>query len=234
MQIDIWSDIACPWCYVGKRRFEQALGRFAHRDDVSVMWHSFELDPSAPTTHEEPAAVLLARKYGVSVAQADAMNARMTGAAAEEGLEFHFDKVRVGNTFDAHRLVHLAHAAGKQDAMKERLMRAYLTEGLAIGQHAVLQRLGEEVGLDADAVRETLASDRYADAVRADEGQARQLGINGVPFFVIDGKYGVSGAQPADLLLGALEQAWTESRPPVTMLAGDAGAACGPDGCRIE
>ena len=232
MQIDIWSDIACPWCYVGKRRFEQALARFPHRDDVRVVWRSFELDPGAPATHDEPQALLLARKYGMPVAQAEAMNARMTAAAAEEGLDFHFDRVRVGNTFDAHRLVHLAHEAGRQDAMKERLMRAYLTDGEAIGTREVLQRLGEDVGLDASAVRETLAASTFGEDVRRDEQEARELGINGVPFFVLDGRYGISGAQSPELLLEAMTQAYAEARPEVTMAAGDA-EACGPDGCPV-
>ena len=233
MQIEIWSDIACPWCYVGKRRFEQALARFDHREQVTVTWRSFELDPNAPATQDEPQAVLLSRKYRVPVAQAEAMNARMTQAAAEEGLDFHFDRVKVGNTFDAHRLVHLAHAHGLQDAMKERLMRAYLTEGLAIGTRDVLQRLGEEVGLDANAVREVLASDAYAADVRADEGQARELGINGVPFFVLGGKYGVSGAQSPELLHEAIAQAFAETQPAVQMLGGAPADGCGPDGCAI-
>jgi predicted DsbA family dithiol-disulfide isomerase len=232
MQIDIWSDIACPWCYVGKRRFEQALSRFPHRDQVTVTWRSFELDPAAPATQEEPQAQLLARKYGVPVAQAEAMNARMTAAAAEEGLEFHFDRVKVGNTFDAHRLVHLAHECGLQDAMKERLMRAYLTEGLALGRREVLERLALEVGLDPARVRETLAGDAHATDVREDEATARQLGINGVPFFVLNGKYGVSGAQSPEVLLEAITQAYAETRPAVTML-GESRDECGPEGCAV-
>ena len=231
MQIDIWSDIACPWCYVGKRRFEQAMAQFEHRERATVTWRSFELDPSAPARHAEPQAVLLARKYGVSVAEADAMSARMTGAAAGEGLEFHFDRVVVGNTFDAHRLVHLAHVHGVQDAMKERLMRAYLTEGLAIGTHEVLRRLGEDVGLDPAEVRDTLASDRYASDVRADERRARELGISGVPFFVLGGKYGVSGAQSAELLLEAISQAYAETVPALVTTAG--GPRCDENGCAI-
>ena len=231
MHIDIWSDIACPWCYVGKRRIEQALAQFEHRDQVTVTWRSFELDPSAPARHDEPQATLLARKYGVPVAQAEAMNARMTEAAAGEGLEFHFDRVVVGSTFDAHRLVHLAHEHGLQDAMKERLMRAYLTEGQAIGTHVVLQRLGEEVGLDAEQVRETLASDAYSAFVRADESRARELGISGVPFFVLGGKYGVSGAQSPELLLEAITQAYAESAPARVAAAG--GPQCDENGCAI-
>ena len=231
MQIDIWSDIACPWCYVGKRRFEQAMAQFEHRDQVTVTWRSFELDPSAPARHDEPQAALLARKYGVPVAQAEEMNARMAGAAAAEGLAFHFDRVVVGNTFDAHRLVHLAHEHGLQDAMKERLMRAYLTEGLSIGTHDVLQRLGEDVGLDAVLVRDTLASDAHAADVRADEARARQLGISGVPFFVLDGKYGVSGAQGPEVLLEAITQAYAETAPALVTTAG--GPQCDENGCAI-
>lgn len=233
MQIDIWSDIACPWCYVGKRRFEQALSLFTHRDQLTVRWRSFELDPTAAATYDEPQAVLLARKYGVPVAEAEAMNARMTAAAAGEGLDFHFERVKVGNTFDAHRLVHLAESSGKQDQMKERLMRAYLTEGLALGRHDVLEQLGTEVGLDSERIREMLASDAYADDVRADELEARELGINGVPFFVLGGRYGVSGAQSPELLLEAITQAHGETQPVVTML-GKAGEECGPDGCVIQ
>jgi predicted DsbA family dithiol-disulfide isomerase len=237
MQIEIWSDIACPWCYVGKRRFEQALDHFEHRDDVNVLWRSFELDPSAPATHDEPQAELLARKYGMPVAQAEAMNARMTAAAKEEGLDFHFDRVKVGNTFDAHRIVHLAREAGLQDAMKERLMRAYLTEGKAIGRRDVLEPLAVEVGLDAARVREVLGGDELAAEVRADEARARALGINGVPFFVLGGKYGVSGAQSPELILEALRQAYAETQPKIVMAnrAGGmgAGAQCDGEGCAI-
>jgi predicted DsbA family dithiol-disulfide isomerase len=233
MQVEIWSDIACPWCYVGKRRFEQALERFEHKDDVSVRWRSFELDPTAPRTHALPQAELLASKYGVPVTQAEAMNARMTAAAREEGLDFHFEKVKVGNTFDAHRLVHLAQDAGRQDAMKERLMRAYLTEGQAIGTPEVLGPLAAEIGLEPERVRAVLESDEYAADVRADEARARALGINGVPFFVLGGKYGVSGAQSPDLLLEALRQAYAETQPEVVMVNGTAGAQCDDEGCAI-
>jgi predicted DsbA family dithiol-disulfide isomerase len=233
MQIEIWSDIACPWCYVGKRRFERALDRFEHRDDVSVVWRSFELDPSAPTTHHGSQAQLLASKYGLSPTQAEAMNARMTAAAREEGLDFHFESVRVGNTFDAHRIVQLARESGRQDAMKERLMRAYFTEGEAIGTPSVLERLAREAGLVPDRVRETLAGDAFVNEVRADELRARRLGINGVPFFVLDGRYGVSGAQSPDVLLEALRQAYSEVQPTVTISAGERAAQCDDGGCAI-
>lgn len=230
MQIQIWSDIACPWCYVGKRRFEAALARFEHRDAVEVVWRSFELDPSAPAVQDEPQAVLLARKYGMSVEKAEAMNARMTEQAAGEGLEFHFERTRVGNTFDAHRLVHLARTRGLQDAMKERLFRAYLTEGRALGERDTLVELAGEVGIDEGDARAALDSDAFAQGVRADESRARALGITGVPFFVIDEKYGISGAQPAEVILGALRQAWSESG--MVVMGGD-GGRCDDGSCEV-
>ena len=211
MKIEIWSDIACPWCYVGKRRFERALAQFEHAGDVEILWRSFELDPHAPRTHAESQDELLAKKYGMPVEKARAMNERMTGEARKEGLDFHLDRVKVGNTFDAHRLVHLAAESGRADAMKERLMRAYFTEGEAVGDPDTLVRLGAEVGLDEERVRGVLNGDAYASDVRADEERARSFGISGVPFFAIDERYGVSGAQPADVLLGALRQAYEEA-----------------------
>src|SRR3954454_5597620 len=202
MQIGIWSDIACPWCYVGKRRFEAALEQFEHRDEVEVTWRSFELDPEAPAAREGDHTAHLAAKYGTSVDQAQAMHDRMTETAAAEGLAFRFDQVRSGNTFDAHRLTHLAASHGLQDAMKERLMRAYLEEGQLISDHATLRRLAGEVGLPADEVADALATDAFAAAVRGDEATAHALGISAVPFFVADRAIGASGAQPAEVLLG--------------------------------
>ena len=210
LTVDIWSDVVCPWCYIGKRRFESALARFPHRDEVTVTWRSFELDPDAPRSSEEPAAERLAGKYAMSVEQAAAMHAQMTELAAADGLELHFDRTRSGNTFDAHRLIHLAAAHDAQDAVKERLMRAYFTEGEPIGDPDTLVRLVAEAGVDPDVARSVLDSDRYSDDVREEEGLAGRLGIRGVPFFVLDRRYGVSGAQPADLLLEALEQAWND------------------------
>jgi predicted DsbA family dithiol-disulfide isomerase len=231
MKVEIWSDIACPWCYVGKRRFESALQQFEHAGDVEVVWRSFELDPHAPRTHAESQDELLAQKYGMPVERARAMNDRMAGEARKEGLDFHFDRVKVGNTFDAHRLVHLAAESGKADAMKERLMRAYLTEGEAIGEPETLLRLGTEVGLDAGRVRDVLAGDAYGRDVRADESRARAFGISGVPFFAIDERYGVSGAQTPDVLLEALRQAHADSKP--TVVAGEAGGRCDDGSCAI-
>jgi predicted DsbA family dithiol-disulfide isomerase len=232
LRVDIWSDIACPWCYIGKRHLEQALDRFAHKQDVEVVWRAFELDASAPRVRDssQSYAERLARKYGTQPQEAQRRIDHMVGIAAKDGLEFRFDHIKPGNTFDAHRLLHLGHERGMQDAVKERLLRAYLTEGQAIGDPAVLLTLAREAGLDGDEARDVLDGDRYAAEVRTDEALARQLGISGVPFFVLAGRLGVSGAQPADALLSALDKAWAE----VVKLELEPfveGAACGPDGC---
>lgn len=210
LDVDIWSDIVCPWCSIGKRRFEAALARFEHRDEVRVVWRSFELDPEAPPRGEGSVADALAAKYGMSREQADAMHAQMTELAAAEGLDFRLDRAQRSGTFDAHRLVHLAAAHGRSDAMEERLMRAYFTEGEAVGDAETLVRLAGEVGVSVEDARAVLASDRYADAVRQDEALAARFGIQGVPFYVLGRRYGVSGAQPADALLEALRKAWDE------------------------
>jgi predicted DsbA family dithiol-disulfide isomerase len=210
LSVEVFSDVVCPWCYIGKRRFEAALARFAHAGEVEVTWRSFELDPDAPRDRQGPPAERLAEKYGVSLEEAQAMNARVTEAAAQDGLEYHLDRARGGNTFDAHRIIHLAAAHGLQDEAKERLMRAYFTEGEAIADPETLVRLIAEVGVDAAQARAALAGDAYADAVRADEELAARMGVSGVPFFVLGRRYGVSGAQPPEALLQALEQAWEE------------------------
>lgn len=228
MHVEIWSDIACPWCYVGKRRFEAALASFEHREAVQVTWRSFELDPDAPPAREHDGATHLAQKYGTTRDEALAMQARMTQTAAGEGLDFRFDIARGGNTFDAHRVLHLSAAHGLQDAMKERILRAYLTEGELISDHAVLERLSVSVGLPADEVRSLLSGDRFAAEVRDDERVARGLGIHAVPFFVVDRRFGASGAQPPAVLLELLRQA-LPGKPVIAVVA--EGANCGPDGC---
>lgn len=227
MHVEIWSDIACPWCYVGKRRFEAALEGFERRDEIRVTWRSFELDPEAPREREGDGASHLAEKYGTSREGALAMQEQMTRAAAEEGLEFRFDLARGGNTFDAHRLLHLAAAHEAQDALKERLLRGYLSEGAVIGDPAVLIRLALEAGLPADEVRDVLATDRYADAVRDDERTAASLGCNAVPFFVFDRTTGAAGAQPPEVLRELLRRALPE-QPELSVVEGD---SCGVEGC---
>ena len=221
LRIDIWSDIACPWCYIGKRHLEAALAGFPH--EVELRWRSFELAPDAPKQPpRQSMADRLAAKYRTTVEVATQRLDQVTAVGARDGLELRFDRMQPGNTFDAHRLLHFAHASGKQDALKERLFRAYMTDGQSVADHAVLAACARDVGLDADAV---LADpERYAADVRGDEAIARELGISGVPCFVFGGRLAVSGAQPADVLRGALEQA---SLPESTADA----AACGPDGC---
>lgn len=208
MRVDIWSDIICPWCYIGRARFEAALAGFEHRDQVEVVHHSFQLDPSYPAGHTEPSVEMLSRKYGMSVDEAAAMEAKMEQTAAGEGLEYHMSGLHIGNTADAHRLVHLAADRGRQDAMVERLFKAHFTERRSVFSHDSLVTLATEVGLDADEVRSVLASDTYAAEVADDAATASRLGANGVPFFVIDMRYGVSGAQPTELFTQALTEAW--------------------------
>jgi len=235
MKVEIWSDVVCPWCYVGKRRFESALKSFEHKADVEVRWRSFELDPGAPPVRDGDPVARLAEKYGISRAQAEANNDRLSALATAEGLEYHLDRLRSGNTFDAHRLLHLAADEGVQDAVKERFMLGYFTQTEAIGEHETLVRLAADAGLDEARVREVLASDRYADDVRADEKQAAAYGISGVPFFVVDERYGVSGAQPAEVLLQTMQQAWADANP-LTMVSADPAdgqATCEGDSCAV-
>jgi predicted DsbA family dithiol-disulfide isomerase len=228
--VDVWSDVACPWCYVGKRRLESALARFPHKDDVKVTWHAFELDPGAPRVRPSGVshAERIAKKYGMSVADAEMRSKQLAEAAAKDGITMRFDRIQGGNTFDAHRIIHLAGKHGLQDQVKERLLLGYFTEGEAIGEQEVLIRLAGEAGLDKDEVRTMLASEELTEEVREDERAAAELDIRGVPFFVIGGRLGVSGAQPADVLLSALNKGWEATHANVRS---EEGAVCGPDGC---
>ena len=235
LKVEIWSDVVCPWCYIGKRRFEAALARFAHRDEVELVWRSFELDVSAPpsTAEQGTYSERLAAKYHCSGAEARTMIDNITATAAQEGLDFLFDLARPGNTFDAHRLLHLALEHGHQDELKERLDHATFTEGSRPSDHSDLRALATQAGLPEAEVDAVLASDRYSDAVRADEAQAGAYGITGVPFFVIDGRYGISGAQPADAVLQALDKAWSERSPLPLVTTGGAAPSCEGDTCAV-
>ncbi len=213
MDVEIWSDIACPWCYVGKRRFESALAQFEHADAVRVTWRSFELDPSAPREREGDLAARLAEKYGMTLEQAQASQRQLTEVAAGEGLDFRFDIARSGLTFDGHRVIHLAAEHGLQDAMKERLLRAYFGEGELVSDSETLVRLATEVGLPEPEVRTTVTGNRFAESVREDELVAQRLGISAVPTFVIDRALGASGAQPPEQLLDLLRQGWSAQAP---------------------
>ena len=229
MQVEIWSDVVCPWCYIGKRRFEAAMAAFAHGDEVEVTWRSFELDPTAPAERTGDYATRLARKYGTSHEQAMLRLHHMTDVASEDGLELDFARTRAGNTFDAHRLIHLAHERGGpalQGAVKERFLRAYFSEGEPIGDPDTLVHLAGEAGLDEAEAKEALAGGAFADHVRADEAAAEELDITGVPFFLVDRTFAVSGAQSVEVFSRVLERAWSKSRPAIEVVAGE---ACGPD-----
>ncbi|MBO0909716.1 DsbA family oxidoreductase [Arthrobacter sunyaminii] len=237
MKIDIWSDIACPWCYIGKRRFEAALAAFPHRNEVEVTWRSYQLDPSLPAHYDGTEVQYLSERKGIDPQQLAGMLEQVTAQAAGEGLSYDFDSLVVANSFPAHRLIHLARAEGGSeaaDAVKEALLSAHFEKGQDIGSTEVLSGIGAAAGVDPDRVRSMLATDEYTDAVNADIAQARSLGVSGVPFFVLDEKYGISGAQPVELFTSALEQAWQESHPLVNLTPASAsadGPACGPDGC---
>lgn len=233
LTIDIWSDIACPWCHVGKRRLESALAKFEHKDDVEIVWRAFELDPSAKARSLDGNGTYperLAKKYGMPLEMAEVRIKQLTDTAAGEGLAFRFDRIKPGNTFDAHRLVHLGLEKGKQDAVKEKMFSGYLENGAAIGDKAEIAKLAVDAGLDADEVAAVLESDQFAADVRADEKEASELGVTGVPFFVI-GRYAISGAQPSEVFTKALTMAWSELKAEPVAFA--EGAACGPEGCAV-
>ncbi|WP_438488620.1 DsbA family oxidoreductase [Streptomyces sp. S186] len=231
MHVEIWSDIACPWCYVGKARFEAGLAAFAGRADVEVVHRSFELDPAAPPPTDIPVLDMLAAKYGVSREQAEAMEARVAEAAAGEGLDYRSDRVH-GNTFDLHRLLHLAKAHGVQDALLTALYRANFAEARPLGDAAVLTGIAVAAGVPEEEAARVLADpDAYAEEVRADERTAAELGATGVPFVVIDRRYGISGAQPADVFRQALERAHADSA--VQVLAADDADSCGDGSCAV-
>jgi predicted DsbA family dithiol-disulfide isomerase len=210
VKVEIWSDVVCPWCYIGKRRFEAALSRFEHRDQVDVVWRSFELDPSAPAVREGDYRSRLARKYGLGAEGVQRIVERMTNAGAQEELALAFDILRAGNTFDAHRLLHLAAERDVQTVVKERFLAATFAEGRPIGDRDTLLALAVEAGLDGEEVQAVLDGDRYADEVRADEARAEEIGVTGVPFFLIDGRFAVAGAQAEDVFLDVLTRAYAK------------------------
>ena len=207
MRVDIWSDVICPWCYVGKARFEKALGSFAHRDEVEVIFHSFELDPSSPRGQRDSNLEMLSKKFGKSPAEALALDDQVGSLARAEGLGFDSSRP-VGNTFDVHRVLHLGLDRGRQRELLGAINEAYFAQARDVFDGDVLTEVAVGAGLDAAEVGKVLDGDDYADAVRQDESQARQIGISGVPFFVFDMALGASGAQPAELFTSALNQAW--------------------------
>ncbi|WP_040807713.1 DsbA family oxidoreductase [Nocardia concava] len=233
VQVEIWTDINCPFCYLGKRRFEEALEAFPHRDDVTVVHRSFELDPTLPRDHSDAVVPHIAEKYGISEAQA-AANERGIGAQAEAmGLTYVTEGRDFGSSFDMHRLLHFALEQGRQEQLLDALYAANFGEQRALfGDTERLVQVAVSAGFEEQAVRAVLDDpDAYADAVRRDEAEAAQLGARGVPFFVLDRKYGVSGAQPPEVFAQALEQAWADHAPKLEIVA-DADV-CGPDGCAV-
>ncbi|MDT7727107.1 MAG: hypothetical protein QOI21_3683 [Actinomycetota bacterium] len=209
MRVDIWADLVCPWCYLGKRRFENALAEFPHAGDVEVVHHSFQLDPTFPAGEVRDQREVLTEKYGMTAEQATKSGLEMEERAAADGLEYNMTGIKMGNTVDAHQILHLGAKHGLADAVMERLYRAHFTEQRSIFTHDSLVELAVEAGLDAADARTVLESGTYAEAVAADGAEARALGANGVPFFVIDNRYGISGAQPKEVFTQALTRAHT-------------------------
>ena len=212
MKIEIWSDVMCPFCYIGKRRIEEALAQFPHRDEIEIEWKSFQLNPEAVTDPSKNVNQYLAEQKGISEYQVKQLNDRVTQTAKEAGLHYDFDKAIVANSFDAHRLSHLAKKHGKQNEMEEMLFKAYFTEGKNTADHDTLIQLAAEAGLNRDEVRTVLAGNDFADDVTKDIYEAQQVGARGVPFFIFNDSYAVSGAQPGKLFLQVLEQSYAQWR----------------------
>lgn len=234
VKIEIFSDVACPWCFIGKRRFETALESFEHRDEVEVEWKSFQLDPTLPEHDHRKEIDYLAETKGMPREQVTQMLAHVTQQAAGEGLEYDFDSLVVANSWKAHRVIQRAKAVSLETAerLEEQLFRAHFEDGMDIGSEDVLVELGTAAGLTAEQVREALDEDRWETAVKQDLATARALGVSGVPFFVLERKYGISGAQPVEVFAQALEQSWAESQPlQMVQPVGLDGQACGPEGC---
>ncbi len=210
MKVEIWSDVMCPFCYIGKRRFEAALKQFPDKDNIQIEWKSFQLNPDMITNPNKKIDAYLAEVKGISLEQAQSMNARVTAMAKEVGLTYHFDNAIVANSFDAHRFTHFAKSKGLQDAAEERLFRAYFTEGKNTDDATTLVALGVEIGLDENELKELLQSTTFSEAVNEDINEARNIGVSGVPFFVFDRKYAVSGAQASESFLQALTQSFSE------------------------
>ncbi|MBD7970639.1 DsbA family oxidoreductase [Paenibacillus gallinarum] len=232
MKIEIWSDYMCPFCYIGKRRFEEALESFPHKDQVEVVYRSYELNPNEARYTEQTTYDSLAKKYGMSAQEAKSMTENVVAQARTVGLNYNFDVLKPTNSFDAHRLTHYAAEQGKASEMTESLFSAYFEKGEHIGSREVLIRLAGEVGMDTKQVERMLEESNYAEEVRRDEKQGADLGIQGVPFFVIDRKYGISGAQPLQVFTDALTQAWSESQP-LKVFGDSEDALCKDDSCSL-
>lgn len=228
MKVEIWSDVVCPFCYIGKRKFEKALEGFGPKEKVEVVWRSFQLDPDLQPVPGMSVHEYLGKRKGGTTADGKRMNDQMAEMAKEVGLHYDFDKAVINNTLLAHQLLHLAKTHQKQDQMKERLFAAYYTQGQNIGDLDTLVKLGEEVGLDGTEIRAALEQQTYAQEVQEDIVRAQQVGVRGVPFYVFNNKYAVSGAQPTELFKEVLDKVWEEEKPAI--LGDVTGGTCTPDG----
>ncbi|WP_010098750.1 DsbA family oxidoreductase [Ornithinibacillus scapharcae] len=236
MKIEVWSDFVCPFCYIGKRRLEAALEQFAYRDQVAVEYKSFELDPNAKVYQGITIHEAIANKYGISLEEARKANDGIGSQAQTVGLVFDFENMKPTNTFDAHRLTKYAESVGKGKQLTEKLLHAYFVEGQLLSDHDILLSIATTVGVDSEKTKEVLSnSDLYANDVRDEEMRAHQYGASGVPFFVINEKYAISGAQPTELFVSALQQVWEEvaPRPKLEQLGANSGTVCTDDGCII-
>ncbi|TCM71066.1 putative DsbA family dithiol-disulfide isomerase [Acinetobacter calcoaceticus] len=232
MRVDIWSDVVCPFCYIGKKRLEHVAAEAGITLDIH--WHSFELDPNAPAKHSNSNTERLAQKYGQSIAQTQQMERNVAQAAASEGIEFNWQHANSGNTFNAHRIIHLAQSKGLGNAAKEAFFYAYMTAGKSIGEVEVVREIALTIGLDPTEVNAFLNAEQYADQVREDEKIAHeQLNVTGVPFFVFDQRLALSGAQPREVFLQALQQAQAESDIDTDAIDAEAAAHCNADSCEI-
>ena len=230
MQVDIWSDVRCPFCYIGKRKFEAALNKFMHKDQVKVSWHSFELDPGLETQTGPNVYDYFVEHKGVSREQAEKLHRQVTGTAAEVGLEFNFDRAVVANSFNAHRLVQFAKTKGLGDQAEEQLFKAYFTDGKNIDAKETLIQIGDSIGLESEKVSELLSADTYSQEVEQDELQAREIGINGVPFFIFNNQYAVSGAQPPEIFANVLDKSFETFEKENKPLIITTGETCSTDG----
>ncbi|MBS4071044.1 MAG: DsbA family oxidoreductase [Algoriphagus sp.] len=233
MKIEIWSDVVCPFCYIGKRKMEKALQKFPFKEKVEIEWKSFQLNPDQQTKPGVNTLEDLSQSKGWSMAQTKQITSQVVGMAKAEGLTFDFDKAVVANTKNAHRLIHLAKEFGIQDAMKERLLKAYFTDGLNVDDTDTLIQLGKEVGVPEEKIKPMLESNQYEEAVYQDIYESRQIGVRGVPFFVLDRKFGISGAQPDEVFDQTLEKAWAEyakNNPVLDIASGNEGESCDVDG----
>ncbi|MGQ7946119.1 DsbA family oxidoreductase [Flavobacterium sp. WC2509] len=233
LKIQIWSDIMCPFCYIGKRKIEEALSQFENKDSVAIEWKSFQLDPSFVATPNENIADHLAEKYGRDIDWAQSTLENMTENAKKSGLEFHFEKSILANSLNAHRLMHLAKKYQSSNELKEQLFKAYLTNGQNVNDWDMLQEIGEKIGLPIEEIKELKTTNIYTNEVRQDQQEAQSLGVTGVPFFVFDNKYAVSGAQATDVFLKTLEKTWEEGNfnTPIQIQNPTEANSCGIDGC---